>query len=262
MIGDHYFKELPQLLSQYGYNIVLNYIACKMYSHVKDYYDATTETASAISTEKKHFCYGILKQFAPAALARTAFDALGADILEWRRDIEILAENVFSAFRIFVSGQDWLDSDDKMKIVDRINNIRLDTGMPLWLADGFEVNRRTLHFDPEKSILYNVFSSLRQKFRDVFFPVIKPEEKTSEDEMPQLHSDSFVPHAYYSYGKIYLTLAQVLPPFYHHHYPLAVKFGMLGWVSYFCDRKLWLPICFSCVVRIDKYCIIYLGHCE
>lgn len=166
----------------------------------------------------------MLKEFAPAAVARIYFDALNADPIEWRSDVELLAQNILAAFRIFVSGQDWLDAQDKMTIVHRINDIRIDTGIPEWLANETEVNARTPRFDPAQSTLENVVNAHRMAFLDKYRPLIGVQGKFV-DRPPV-----FTVGARYVYGKIEIYLGQLLPPLFHHNYPLAVKYGMLGWV--------------------------------
>lgn len=75
-------------------------------------------------------------------MARLYFDTIGVDILKWRQEVQILARNIFSAFRFLLNSVDWLDSEDKEKIQEKVDFIQFNPGIPSWIGDDKKVMER------------------------------------------------------------------------------------------------------------------------
>lgn len=122
-----------------------------------------------------------LRHYAPA-LARLYFDTIGIDILQWRHEVQMLARNIFSAFRYLLNNVNWLDAEDKEKIQEKIDHIIFYPGVPKWIKNEARIMRGLSLYDTSSDPFENEFSTGQQQFDNTAYSIMsrtkhqRPEE--------------------------------------------------------------------------------------
>lgn len=119
-----------------------------------------------------------------------------------------------------VSSLDWLDAEDKARVVEKINAIKFKHGIPDWIKFDETVEAKTPRYNFSLSLVANDILTQKDLFNHQIQPLLTGVLK---DTPP-----NFLANAYYWQLKIRLMLGVLLPPFYSNSYPLAVKYGSIG----------------------------------
>lgn len=207
-----FFFKINQVLESFDKETVFNYVFFNVYQ----------SSLSVISNPLQCIMYAF-DCFA-TALTRMIFDEYNYDLMEWRADIELIVQTITSAARYTLAGASWLDDSEKVKLITKINQITYYPGIPNWIMNNSEVDRRTLTVDENVSPLQNVFTILKGNFERYLNLVVLIDDPTLESE-PTLDTN-----ANYMRMQIILYLGYLFPPWYHPRYPLAVKYGNIGYI--------------------------------
>uniref|UniRef100_A0A915JDJ0 Uncharacterized protein n=1 Tax=Romanomermis culicivorax TaxID=13658 RepID=A0A915JDJ0_ROMCU len=222
VVNEQYFQELQNILDQYSPETIFNYM---FFTIVEAYYNTTNDETpeNPKNTSRNLECLEMVGKYFASAMTRMIFDYQGYDIMEWRTDLEMMFEMIRSAFKFLVSSAEWLENDEKMNVISKANAVQFYSGIPKWLNNNTEVNRRTFEFDSQKSIIENTLNIGTKIFDLKLDQVVH--DTTDEDDEPNLEVNA-------SYGNliVQMYIGQILPPAYHPNYPLAVKYGDIGWV--------------------------------
>lgn len=219
--SEQYFHELPSVLTRFSNSTVINFAYLQVMRISKKLFSERTEELRVGASEKR--CFDLtLKHLLPSTL-RIHFDRIGINLHEWKYDIELMQQSTFSAFRYLVSGLDWLDSREKTMIMKKVREINFLSGIPEWIMRDDELKQIAPIFDAEKSLYENDLLNEGQKFVKKLRRLLNPRKIKDPDPI-------FDYGAFYRTKTIDVRLGFVLPPFYHFDYPLAKKYGTLGWI--------------------------------
>jgi predicted metalloendopeptidase len=159
-----------------------------------------------------------------AAAARVYLDHFKIDPFELRHDLELLAKTVFSAFKFLVAGADWLDASEKLAMINKVEQITFYPGIPDWIHNDTEIDRRSIPIQPRASAVANMITLMKANFDRELDYVIGHRDLNLEEE-PSLEVNAF-----YGGMSIQFELGILIPPFYSPRYPLAAKYGFIGYV--------------------------------
>lgn len=161
-----------------------------------------TSTSIVLTPLSEYFAYAIIKDtqylfqmrhFAPA-LARLYFKQINVPILNWRNEIQILTRNIFSAFRFLLNSVDWLNSADKEKVQEKVDDITFNPGIPLWIDNDTQVMQRIITYNTSLNPFENEFRGYEVKLDRSMNKLIS--EDVQEQDDSETHP-SFEPMAYY-----------------------------------------------------------------
>lgn len=74
-------------------------------------------------------CAQFAQYFFAAGAVRLHFDYIGENVGNWRSEIQLIARNVFAAFRFLFNSADWLDEGEKVKLLEKLNIVQVDPGL-------------------------------------------------------------------------------------------------------------------------------------
>lgn len=216
----HFLNDIDDILKNFDTETVFNYIFWKS---MKELFTPLNETAKS-NEENPEECVRTITEIFKSATARIYFDHFKIDPFELRHDLDIMAETVFSAFKFLVAASDWLDNEEKIAIIKKVNHIKFYSGIPDWIHNDTEIDRRTIPLNPKASMVENMITMMKLNFdRDLDY-VIGLRDSNLEEE-PYLQVNAF-----YTSFSIQFKLGLLVPPFYSPKYPLAVKYGGIGYV--------------------------------
>lgn len=216
-----YFRGLPNVLSKSNNRTIVNFAYLQVMRKSKELLKGRLEELGSGSSEIR--CFDLTVKHMLPSILRLHFDNLGISLADWKYDIELMMQSLSSAFRYLVTGLDWLDSREKTIIIKKTRQITFLSGIPEWIMDDDELAEKSPHFDPMASLYENDLWNEGKKFRKTIERLLNPKKVVDPDPR-------FEYGAYYREKTIDLHLGFALPPFYHLHYPLAKKYGTLGWI--------------------------------
>lgn len=226
IIQDHdFFRKLSKLVDATDIDVIFNYIFWKAMNNYAQYTLMTSRSSSAMVDDSpesiKDTCLSTVMELFPAAATRILFDYNNWNVDEWRSDIEVMADTVFSAFKFMIMTNDMLTNQDKSIIIKKVNAIKFSSGLPEWLNDDYAVDEHTIVFNSTYNAYENLLeinSNGLQKQLDMLIRGI-----TTEDPEP-----SFAVVSDYWNFTISNQMGLALPPLFHPDYPLSMKYGFLG----------------------------------
>lgn len=223
LIKDYrYFALLADLVHKFHPETIFNYIFYQ--SFVQLYHAILDEDFTHGNTK---ICSEMVMEIFKSASTRIVFDYLNLDGFEFRHDIQLIAETIFSAFRFLVYGSDWLNIEEKVAIIDKANQIKFFTGIPDWFKNDTEINQRTISVKQGASTVENFIMLAKKNFDRELNLVLGNSDPNADDE-PDL-----VVNAYYSGMRIVLHSGWFIPPLYHPKYPLSLKYAHVGkWLGH------------------------------
>lgn len=98
------------------------------------------------------------------AMAHLYFDAIGQTISNWRHEIIAIQRNIFSSFRFLLNSVDWLDSEDKEKIQQKVDAIKFDPGIPSWMNDEEKVMQNIFTYNTSLDPFENEFQTAETRW--------------------------------------------------------------------------------------------------
>lgn len=221
-----FFQKLNQVIKKYDRVTIYNFGYALVIQRYFDLFKRAEFEAEdhrdyfAGQKQQENLCLDLAFRYFSSATARLLFDIYKVNIDEWKTDLHLIAESIFSAFRYMVSSADWLNDEDKGLILDKINAIKFKHGIPEWLKSDDNVNARTPTYNFSLSLVANDILTQKKLFERQLQPLLTG---SIQDSPP-----NFLVNAYYWQLKIRLMLGILLPPFYSNSYPLAVKYGSIG----------------------------------
>jgi predicted metalloendopeptidase len=216
----HFLTSINEILRSFDTETVFNYIFWRSMKELLAPLNATSDSTE----ENPQECVKQITEIFKAATARIYFDHFKIDPFELRHDLDIMAETVFSAFKFLVAASDWLDAEEKVQIMNKVNRIKFYSGIPDWIQNNTEIDRRTIPLNPKASQVENMMTMLKMNFdRDLDYVIGLRDVNLEEEPFLQVN-------AFYTSMSIQLKLGILVPPFYNPKYPLAVKYGGLGYI--------------------------------
>lgn len=212
-----YFELLDEVVNKFDSETIFNYI---FYQSILQFYKSIINESSSETDESQ--CADLIKDVFKSASTYIVFDHLKLDPEEFRHDIELILETIFSAFKFLVFGSDWLNAEEKLAIIDKANQITFYTGIPDWFKNESEIERRTIAVSQGASTVENYITLMKQNFDHDLDLIIGIGDVNAEDE-PDL-----VVNAYYLSMHITLHAGYIIPPLYHPKYPLSLKYAHIG----------------------------------
>lgn len=223
---EQFFLKLNNVIKKYdrvtGYNFGYALVVQRYYDLFKSAQFDTEDNRDYFAgmKQQENICLDLAFRYFSSATARLLFDVYHVDIDEWKTDINLIAESVFSAFRYMVASLDWLDAEDKARIIEKVNAIKFKHDIPEWIKRDETVEGRTPMYNFSLSLVANDILTQKKLFKQQLLPLTTG---VIQDSPP-----NFLVNAYYWQLKIRLLLGILLPPFYSNSYPLAVKYGSIG----------------------------------
>lgn len=188
----------------------------------------------------------------PAA-ARVYFEHIGEDIIEFRNQMRLVGQNVFSAMRLLLNSIAYISPETKERINEKIDSIKLNPSVPSWIVDDEKVLALSGSYNNSQSFFVNDINRRRSAFLEEQKKLVNPE--IIEEPTPTFESNDFyVPdsnniqiHIYL--GKkprrpagvlrhgihcakilcVILVSGDNLPPQFSTSAPMVHKYGTLGW---------------------------------
>lgn len=100
----------------------------------------------------------------PAALARTYFDYLGEDIMRWRSEVQLIANNVFSAMRLLLNSIGYISPASKERVNKKLDAIKIAPAIPSWILNESRVLQNEFEYNMSSSLFMNYVDKARQQF--------------------------------------------------------------------------------------------------
>lgn len=183
----------------------------------------TDSSVYDFSVFSNNTCLDLTVRYFSAAVLRLVCEKYGINVENWRNDIIMIKESVFSAFRFLVYSMDWMDPEDKMVLINKVNNIDFYGGIPSWIMSDEIVESKTPYYYSNLSLITNEILAQKELFRQQMKPLITG---FIDDSPPNFFQNAF--HNPEGASAINIFLGIQVPPVYSYTYPLAVKFGILG----------------------------------
>lgn len=220
------FRQLTSLLKKFDHTTVYNYAYA---STIQRYYNFFVERKYSTddsrdffseSSIQKSLCLDYAFRYFRPATARLLMDENNVTVKQWKNDVALIAQSVFDAFRYSIYSMDWMSINDKVKILQKLNEITFNGDLPDWLEDDVIVDNKTPEYRFDLDLIANDVLAQRKLHKDYMKPLIAG----VMDELPP----SFVTNAYYFKMNIRILLGEQMPPYYRYTYPTAVKYGHYG----------------------------------
>jgi len=216
MKGKEFFQNLDIIVNKYDTETLFNYIFCKTTKQL--FVDSVNNDVLPGSDE--NFCLKTVKELYVPALAKTYFDYTGQSAVEWKSDLVMVVDTIFSAFNQLVKQATWLDAEEKASILIKTQSVNYYSPIPEWFDSEAAIEKQTIKFEPDKELWNNAVNIRRRQVH------LDLDRLVAED--PNEVDMNFLDYNYYAFMVVKVYLGTVLPPLYHVKYPAAAKYGILG----------------------------------
>lgn len=216
MKGKEFFQNLDEIINKYDKETLFDYIFCKtMRQLLID--SVNTDFSDGVDED---FCLRTTKDLYVPALAKSYFDYTGQNAVEWKSDLVMVVDTVFSAFNQIVKQATWLDAEEKASILIKAQSVNYYSPIPEWFGSDDAIEKQTIKFEPDKELWDNAVNIRRRQVH------LDLDRLISED--PNEVDMNFLDYTYYAFMVVKVYLGTVLPPLYHVKYSPAAKYGILG----------------------------------
>lgn len=212
-----YFEKIDDIVTKYDVETIFNFM---FYKSMNDMHRLAVIKDDDFLLDPVGNCIKNTQSVYGPAAAKIYFDFIKQDLIQWKSDMDIIADNIFTSFKFLVAKSDWPTVQEKSAIFKKVNSITYSSPIPTWLSSDVLVENHTIKFEPDKGIYDNAVNIAKWAFHMELDKVITGD--VSDNDV------SFYPMTYYSMIKIYFNLGFALPPYYHYDYPIAVKYGIFG----------------------------------
>lgn len=208
-----YFQQLDKIVKKYDVETIYNAIFYQAF-------EKNLFLAGFSGWLSDNNCVQWTLMIQSAASIKVYFEYIKQNTSEWRSDLNVVVDNIFTAFKRLVAKTKWLSVQEIDQIYRKINEISFISPIPEWLDSDETVENVTIKFDTDKGLYDNSLNMAKR----IFVLELDRYVTNSPSEQKIEFSQSTT---YFNY-EITTNFLLVLPPLYHFNYPPAIKYALFG----------------------------------